>query len=398
MLTALPAVCIEGPRGVGKTETASQRARSIFQLDDPDVRAAVGASTARIAQSPPPVLLDEWQRLPETWDVVRRAVDDGSAAGSFLLTGSGQSARRPTHSGAGRIVSVRMRPMTLAEREVDFPTVSLSALFEKPGTPIDGESSTSLECYVEEILVGGFPGMRHFDGRTRARVLNGYITRLAEVDLPEIGVDVRHPSKVLNWLKSYASVVGTTTSWEKIRNSATPNEGEKLARSTTIPYRNAIERLWVLDPIHAWSPGGSDLSRLGLASKHYLADPALSAALLGLDAGALLSGKSLGPHFESLAALSVRVFAQACDGKVSHFRTQGGDREIDFIIERGHDQLIACEAKATEVPTDDDVRHLLWLKQKLGEQVKDLMILTTGRHAYRRADGIAVVPLALLGP
>lgn len=398
MLTALPAVCIEGPRGVGKTETASQRARSIFRLDDPDVRVAVGASMTRVVRSTPPVLIDEWQRIPESWDVVRRAVDDGSVAGSFLLTGSGQSARRPTHSGAGRIVSVRMRPMTLAEREVDFPTVSLAGLFENPETSIEGESSTSLQRYVEEILAGGFPGMRHFDGRARARALSGYVTRLAEVDLPEIGVDVRHPSKVLNWLKAYASVVATTTSWEKIRNSATPNEGEKPARSTTIPYRSAIERLWVLDPLHAWSPGGSDLSRLGLASKHYLADPALSASLLGLDAGALLTGKLLGQHFESLAALSVRVFAQACDAKVTHFRTQGGDREIDFIVERGHNQLIACEAKATEVPTDEDVRHLLWLKQKLGEQVKDLMILTTGRYAYRRPDGVAVVPLALLGP
>lgn len=398
MLGGLPAISIEGPRGVGKTETARQRARSIFRMDDGEARAAARARISRIVEAPAPVLIDEWQRLPETWDVVRRAVDDSFTPGNFILTGSGQPSRRPTHSGAGRIVSLRMRPMTLVERGLENPTVSLHALFTNRGATIEGESSTSLEHYVEEILASGFPGIRQLDPRNRTKALDGYVTRLAEVDLPEIGVDVRHPSKVLNWLAAYASVVGTTTSWEKIRNGATPNENEKPARSTTIPYRNAIERLWVLDPIQAWSPLGSDLSRLGQAAKHHLADPALGARLLGLDASALLAGKSLGGLFESLAALSLRVFAQACDAKVSHFRTQGGDREIDFIIERGHHDVIACEAKATETPSDDDVRHLLWLKNKLGDQVKDLVVLTTGRIAYRRPDGVAVVPLALLGP
>jgi len=398
MLGGLPAISIEGPRGVGKTATALQRARTVFRMDDAEARAVAQAGISRISTAPPPVLVDEWQRLPETWDVVRRAVDDSFLPGNFILTGSGQPTRRPTHSGAGRIVSLRMRPMTLAERGVDSPTVSLGELFTDQVTSIDGEATTSLERYVEEILASGFPGMRNLDTRNRDRALDGYISRLAEVDLPEIGVGVRHPSKILNWLTAYASVVGTTTSWEKIRNGATPNEGEKPARSTTIPYRNAIERLWVLDPVHAWSPLGSDLSRLGQASKHHLVDPALSARLLGLDRRALLAGKSLGGLFESLAALSLRVFAQACDARISHFRTQGGEREIDFIIERGHRELVACEVKATEVPTDEDVRHLLWLKAKLGDQVKDLVILTIGRYAYRRPDGVAVVPLALLGP
>jgi predicted AAA+ superfamily ATPase len=136
----------------------------------------------------------------------------------------------------------------------------------------------------------------------------------------------------------------------------------------------------------------------GQASKHYLADPALSAHLLGLDRASLMAGKFLGQHFEALAALSIRVFAQACEGRVSHLRTKAGGQEVDFVIEKGAGRFVACEVKATESPNDNDVRHLLWLKQKLGDQLCDIVLLTTGSQAYRRADGVAVVPLALLGP
>ncbi|MGI8807890.1 MAG: DUF4143 domain-containing protein, partial [Acidimicrobiales bacterium] len=150
------------------------------------------------------------------------------------------------------------------------------------------------------------------------------------------------------------------------------------------------------------------LHRLVAAPKHHLADPALAARLVGVDAGALLRGEGptlirrdgsfLGALFESLATLSVRVFAQAGEARVSHFRTKGGDREVDLIVARGDQRVVGIEVKLSETVGDQDVRHLVWLREKVGEDLADAVVVTTGRYAYRRPDGIGVVPLALLGP
>ena len=164
----------------------------------------------------------------------------------------------------------------------------------------------------------------------------------------------------------------------------------------------------MLEPLEAWAPTDSPLNRLVSSPKHHVVDPALAARLVGLGGPALLSGRGpttivrdgtfLGSLFESLAALSLRVFAQAAEARVSHFRTKGGEREIDFILERDHRSVIALEVKLSETIDDRDVRHLRWLRERIGDQLLDAAVITTGRHAYRRPDGIAVVPLALLGP
>jgi predicted AAA+ superfamily ATPase len=150
--------------------------------------------------------------------------------------------------------------MTLSERGVHEPTVSFASLFGDEPATMKGRCDLRLAGYVDEIIAGGFPGMRNLDDRNRSRAFDGYVTRITDVDLPEIGIDVRHPMKMRRWLTAYAAASATTTSWEKIRNAATPNDGEKPARSTTIPYRDALERLWVLDPLDAW-PGFEALSR-----------------------------------------------------------------------------------------------------------------------------------------
>jgi len=175
-----------------------------------------------------------------------------------------------------------------------------------------------------------------------------------------------------------------------------------------IAYREALERLWLLDPLAAWMPTRSHLNRLAGAPKHFLVDPALSARLAGVDSGALLRGEGpkllprdgtyLGALFESLALLCVRVYAQAAEARVSHFRTKAGEREIDMIVERGDGRVLPVEVKLSQTVDDSDVRHLRWLRDQQGSDVVDAMVLTTGPAAYRRTDGIAVVPLSLLGP
>jgi uncharacterized protein len=405
---SLPALAIVGPKGVGKTATASRRAATIHALDDPAQRSVARADPPRLLDNQPPILIDEWQHVPETWDLVRRAVDSGADPGRFLLTGSASLSGVETHSGAGRIVSVRMRPLTLSERGLESPSVSLRALLTGGRPPVRGNTELRVGDYVQEILHSGFPGMRNLAGRALRAQLDGYLDRIIDRDFPELGHPIRNPAALRRWMTAYAAAVSTTASFETIRDAATGGEGEKLAKTTTQPYRDVLERLWVVDPVPAWVPSRNRIRRLSSPPKHQLADPALAARLLGLDADALLSGGEVGPPvprdgtllgalFESLCTLSLRVYAQASEARVFHLRTSGGEHEVDLIVERGDGRVLAIEVKLTRDIGNDDVRHLKWLADRLDESLIDAVVITAGGEAYRRPDGIAVVPASLIG-
>ncbi len=261
---------------------------------------------------------------------------------------------------------------------------------------------------MQEILASGFPGLRGLSDRLARAQLDGYIDRIIDRDFDEVGRQVRRPGTLRRWMQAYAAATATTTSYEKIRDAATSGHGEKPARATTQPYRDVLERLWILDPVPAWLPTRSRLARLSAPPKHHLADPALAARLLGVDAATLLHAQPAGPPitregtllgalFESLVTLNVRVYAQAAEARTAHLRTWSGGREVDLIVERGQ-QILAIEVKLGQTPEERDVRHLLWLRDELGEELADAIIITTGQAAYRRPDGIAVIPAALLGP
>lgn len=405
LLAALPALWLDGPKAVGKTSSALQRAATVRRLDRAAERAIVAADLPRALGGRRPVLFDEWQRLPEVWDAVRAAVDDDGAAGQYLLTGS---AATGTHSGAGRIKAVRMRPLTLPERGASNPTVSMGSLLEGTSPDVVGTSDLGLSQYADEILRSGFPGFQRLAGQALRAGLEGYLERIVDVDMEEAGLRVRRPEAVMAWLRAYGAAMATTTSWEKIRNAATPGTGGKPAKTTVLPYIDVLKRLRILDELDAWIPGHNHLKRLGQAPKHHLADPALAVQLLGLTREDLLTGQGgavelprdgtfLGALFESLAALSVRVFAQACEAKASHLRTTDGLHEVDMIVVRGP-RVLAFEVKLSATVLDEDVRHLLWLRDRIGPQLADAAVMSTGPEAYRRRDGIAVIPLALLGP
>jgi predicted AAA+ superfamily ATPase len=408
LMRAVPAIALEGAKGVGKTATAGQRAKSARELDDPGQRSIAMADPARLLEGPPPILIDEWQYVPETWDLVRRAVDAGASAGRFLLTGSSRPIAGGSHSGAGRILSLRMRPLALSERDLATPTVSLAELVKGGRPKISGACPTSLEDYVGEIIASGFPGLRSLSGRALRGQLDGYLARIVDRDFEELGHRVRDPATLRRWLTAYAAASSTAASFEKIRDGATAGYGDKPAKSTTIPYRDVLERLWILDPVEAWSPSRNRLSRLSSPPKHQLADPALAARLLGVDAEALLEGQAAGPVprdgtllgalFESLVTLSVRTYAQTAEVAVKHLRTAGGQQEVDLIAERADGRVVAIEVKLARDIGDDDTRHLHWLAERIGDELLDAVIVTTGPEAYRRPDGIAVVPAALLGP
>lgn len=408
LFAALPAVVLEGPKAVGKTETALRRARSNYRLDDPAQRAIAEADPSVMLAAEPPVLIDEWQHVPPVFDAVRRAVDAGAPAGQFLLAGSAAPPAGPTHSGAGRIVTLRMRPLSLGERRLATPTVSLRAMLDGRQPPVEGSAALALRDYTREILASGFPGLRHLTGRALRAQLDGYLARVIDRDVEEQGYTVRKPETLRRWMTAYATATATTTSYEKIRDGATAGEADKPNRRTVDNYREILERLWIVDPVPGWVPSRNHLLRLIQTPKHHMTDPALAARLLGMDEGALLAGATgpatprdgtlLGQLFESLVTLSIRVYAQAAEARVRHMRTDKGRREIDIIVERSDHRVLAVEVKLSGKVTDDDVKHLLWLRERLGEDVLDAMVVTTGPQAFRRSDGVAVVPAVLLGP
>ena len=220
---------------------------------------------------------------------------------------------------------------------------------------------------------------------------------------------MRRAATLRAWLAAYAAATSTTAGYSTIVNAATPGEPDKPAKTTVIAYRDVLTQLWLLDPVPGWAPSRRPFTRLQRAPKHHLADPALAARLLGATSDSLLGGARTGPViprdgtllgslFESLAALTMRVAAQAAEASVRHLRTITGTHEVDFIIERADHRVVAVEVKLAPTVEDSDVRHLHWLADQLGGDLLDSVIVTTGRHAYRRSDGLAVVPLALLGP
>ncbi|WP_028064993.1 ATP-binding protein [Solirubrobacter soli] len=410
LVGALPALALEGPKGVGKTATAQRRAATIARLDEPAQRQIAEADPGRLLAGDGPVLLDEWQRVPALWDAVRRAVDDGVPPGPFLLTGSAAPADDPQrHSGAGRIDVLRLRPMTLSERLDLDTTVSLRALLSGDHDEVGGTSELGLSAYTEEILSSGFPGIRALSGRARRVRLDGYISRIIDRDFAdELGQQVRRPDTLRRWMMAYAAATSTVTSLEKIRDAATHDQATP-AKTTVLAYRDALTRLFILDPVDGWAPTNNHLKRLTQSAKHHIVDPALAAALLGLTEDKLLKGEGglaavprdgafLGALFESLVTLSVRVFAQAAEAQVRHLRTRRGDREVDLIVQGRGGEIVGIEVKLSATVDDVDVAHLRWLRDELAGELRAAVVITTGPHAYRRPDGIYVVPLALLGP
>lgn len=405
----VPAIAIDGVKAIGKTTTAEQRVLGLLKLDAKTSRESIQADPELLLSRVRPLLIDEWQKVPEVWDVVRRAVDEDSTGGQFLLVGSAAPAPGATsHSGAGRIGRLRMRPMTLSERGIGDPSVSLRQLLTGDRPRLDAASPLRLADYAEEILASGFPGLRGMSSRALRFQLDSYLRNAVDRDVPEQGLAVRKPEAMLAWMRAYAAATSSTTSYSRLLDAATPGQSDKPSRSTSIAYRDVLTQLWLLDPVPAWGPPGNPLARLGQSPKHHLADPALAARLLGLSAESLLAGDGtpLGPQagtmlghlFESLVTLCVRVPAQAADATVGHLRTRNGDHEVDLVVVRDDGKVLAIEVKLAGTVSDDDTAHLRWLAKHLGPDLADAIVINTGPRAYRRTDGIGVVPLGLLAP
>ncbi|WP_293768031.1 DUF4143 domain-containing protein [uncultured Corynebacterium sp.] len=399
-LPYLPAIAIEGPKGVGKTETASQRVRTTWRLDDPATAALALATFKDGSAIEGPVLLDEWQFQPQLWNIVRRAVDNGAAPGTFLLTGSAAPEQAEAiHSGAGRIDKLRMRPFTLAERGIGKPLLSLRSLLhgEEP-TLTPGTLDVSITDYAREICASGLPTISGLPPAIRTQRLNSYLERIVSKEFADQGLKVRQPTLVMAWLRAYAAATATTASYSEILDAATPGEGSKPSKSSSQTYRDLLEQLMILEPLPAWLPVGQTLATMAKSPKHHLCDPGLAARLLNYSETRLLDGspqssQEFAQLFESLVVLTARVAAEVDGASVYHLRTRRGNHEIDVIIEGTDGTIVALEAKLSGDVREDDVAHLNWLEANHTRPVRKVLVHCGEQH-YRREDGTYVVPLA----
>lgn len=401
-LSSAGAVLIEGPKACGKTATATQRAHSVVRLDvDASARTAVDVAPSILLDREPPVLFDEWQIAPQLWNLVRRAVDDRAPArGQFILTGSAtpnDDANR--HSGAGRFSTLRMRPMSLLESGHSSGTVSLAALF-------DGESALSedpgmtVPQLVDRIVSGGWPALIDADSADAAEWVRDYLTQVVEVDIQQLGAR-RDPANLRRLLASLGRAVGTETTVTALAKDVGGPDGP-TSRNTIDAYLTALGRLMLTEDVPAWAPHMRSTTPLRSTATRYLADPSLGVPALGIGPQRLLTDlNATGFHFEALVVRDLRVYAQPLGGTLHHWRDNNG-HEIDIIVTLSDGRWGAFEVKMNPADADTAAASLHRFTQKIDTARTGaptvLGVITTTGVAYRRRDGVDVLPIATLGP
>lgn len=400
-LRAVGAVLIEGVKACGKTQTARQKAASEVLLDaDPEAERRAELDPRLLLDGPPPRLLDEWQRVEPLWDAVRRAVDDRGLPGQFILAGSATPADGiQRHSGAGRIGTIRMRTMTLTEKQATSPRVSVTDLLAGH-TPEPADSPVTVQEYLSHIAVGGWPVLVGADEDTARDLIDGYLDVIVETDIAEVSGAPREPRLVRQFLHAYAQMVSQTANISTIMRRASQDpHGNPPARNTIDVYLNALRRMMIVDEVPAWAPAVRSSKRLTNTSKRQLADPSLAAALPGMSTSRMLDDlETTGFLFESLVAHDLRVYADAARAFIYHYREAEGRLEVDYILETRDGDWIGVEVKLGQAGIERAAASLRALADRVARKPKALVIITATQLAYTREDGVHVLPLGLLGP
>ncbi|MCA1789491.1 MAG: DUF4143 domain-containing protein [Thioalkalivibrio sp.] len=402
LLSSTGAVVIEGPKGCGKTETARQLASSEVRLDvDPNARQAAAIDPSLVLEGATPRLLDEWQIAPDLWNHVRRAVDDRRETGQFILTGSAVPRDDLTrHTGAGRIVRMRMRPMSLFESGHSTGRVSLTALLQgkRPRAP---DAGTTVPRIAERIAVGGWPGFIDYPVPNALMALRGYVDEIRRTDIQRVDNVAHDPARVLMLMRALARNVSTMVPLATLARDV-GGDADALARNTVGAYYTALERLMVVEDQPAWAPHLRSRSRLRTTPKRHFVDPSLAVATIRATPERLLSDLNyLGYLFESLAVRDLRVYAQAADAQVLHYK-DNTDLEIDAVVETAEGRWGAFEVKLGTGRVDQAAAALLKFADRIDTTkcgpAQVLGVIVGTGFAYRRADGVAVIPIGTLGP
>ena len=395
LISELPALLLTGPRATGKTTTARRHAETVVRLDSEAEAGAFRADPdAALRSLPEPVLLDEWQQVPGVLGAVKRAVDNDSHPGRFILTGSVRGdLEAPMWPGTGRLVRLTMYGLTQRElhgavHAADFidrlATADLSS-FPSPPDPPD------LRHYIEMAVAGGFPDATlGLAEASRERWLDSYLDQLITRDAVEVA-HIRDPSRLRRCVEALALNSAGQTTEKSLYDAAGIN------RRTYVAYEQLLQNLMVLDVLPAWTT--NRISRLARAPKRYLTDPSLMATALRLDVnGVLRDSDLLGRVLDTFALSQLRpeVELSAKRPRLHHLRQEDGRREVDLIVELGGQDVIGIEVKADAAPAAHDARHLGWLRDTLGPRFIAGAVLHTGPRSYALSDRIFALPLASL--
>ena len=403
-LRASPAVVVEGPRACGKTWTGRNHARSEVPFDAVfENRLAAQVSPMDVLEGPVPRLLDEWQLAPDVWDAMRRVCDDRGQKGQFILTGSADPPDDATrHTGTGRIIRVRMRPMSLFESGESSGEVSLRGLLASQRSSVP-PSALGLPDIVDLACRGGWPGLLGDSPAVAQRQLRSYLDEISRTDISRVDGTARDPVGVRRLLAS----LGRNTSTEatlKTLGQDVAGGGETLHPQTVKSYLDALARLFVVEELTVWRPHLRSRAQLRRTPKRYFIDPALAVAALRANADQLMGELSyFGLLFESMVLRDLRVYAQANDWDVSYYRDSSG-LEIDVILTSMDDREWAAAEVKLGGPEliEEGVASLRRLRDRvdtaqMGEPRK-LMVITAGGRGFEYPEGISVVPITALGP
>lgn len=405
-LEVFGAVLLVGPKWCGKTTTAKQQARSVIQLQDPakahEYMKMIDVNPSLILKGDTPLLLDEWQTAPTLWDSVRTEVDNRNSSGQFILTGSAVPVDNSRmHTGTGRIARVKMYPMSLYESKESNGNISLEALFNGI-TDINGISSfMRVEDIAYVICRGGWPASIGKSARASFLITSSYVDALCESDVSRVDESMRNPQRIRSILRSYARNVSTLVTKATIRKDVIAND-QNISETTFFSYLNALERLFVIEDIPAWNPAIRSKTAIRSGTKRGFVDPSLACASLGLTYEGLMQDlNTLGFLFESLVIRDLRIYSQHLGGEISYYHDRYG-LECDAVLHLRDGRYALIEMKLGSREIEEGASHLRKLKALIQEHnLKEpsfLMVITGGQFAYRREDGVLIVPIGCLKP
>lgn len=408
-LEAGGAVLIEGPKACGKTTTAEQQAKSVLYMDDPDHISQnlqlAETNIKLLLKGDAPRLIDEWQIAPQLWDAIRFEVDHRGEDGQFMLTGSAVPAdvSKIHHTGTGRFSWLTMRPMTLWESGESTGEVSLGKLFEG-AERVEGMNHLSLEYIAYATCRGGWP--RAVNKKSQKAALGQvkeYYEAITRSDISRVDGVSRDEHRAKRLMRSYARLQGSMASIPTIVEDLKTNEPEGMSDETVVSYIKALKKIFVIEDMEAWNPNLRSKTAIRTSDNRYFVDPSIATAALGLGPNDLINDlNTFGLLFETLCVRDLRVFAEALDGKVYHYRDKSG-LECDAVVHlrNGNYGLIEIKLGGDSL-IKEGVDALIDLKDKIDttkmKKPSFLMVLTAvGQYAYKRSeDGVLIVPIGCL--
>lgn len=413
-LEAFGAVLIEGPKWCGKTTTAEQQAASVIRLQDPDMSneyvATAESKPSLLLMGDTPRLIDEWQDIPVLWDAVRTMVDKRNSVGQFILTGSNAVRKdKIKHTGTGRISRMKMLPMSLYESMESNGKISLSALFDNPNLDIDGiQSDMTIEDLIFAACRGGWPASLNIRSRNaRLLIARNYVDTVCSEDISRIDNIRRDEFLTRQILKSYSRNISTLAKNSSILEDVVASGEVGCTKPTFEDYVDALTRLFVIENIPAWSPAIRSKTAIRSGFKRSFVDPSIAVATLGLSPDALMTQlKTFGFIFEQMCIRDLRAYTPDFNSHISYYRDRYGlEADLVLHLSDGRYALIECKLGSKEIEYGaehlNELKNLITIHNKEDKQVPlrepDLMIiLTGGKMAYTRPDGVKIIPLACL--